>query len=149
MMFILTVRWYLTVVVICISVIINDWIAIAFSIVWKWKVKVKSLSCVRLVTTPWTAAYQASPSMGFSRQEYWSGLPLPSPRLVLMKFKSKLRHIIEDLSMKSGQRSQKPKSIHCVISFTYIIFIYVYIIFVCIYSQIYHVRNQDFFSFYS
>ena len=149
MMFILTVRWYLTVVVICISVIINDWIAIAFSIGWKWKVKVKSLSCVRLVTTPWTAAYQASPSMGFSRQEYWSGLPLPSPRLVLMKFKSKLRHIIEDLSMKSGQRSQKPKSIHCVISFTYIIFIYVYIIFVCIYSQIYHVRNQDFFSFYS
>ena len=149
MMFILTVRWYLTVVVICISVIINDWIAIAFSIVWKWKVKVKSLSCVRLVTTPWTAAYQAPPSMGFSRQEYWSGLPLPSPRLVLMKFKSKLRHIIEDLSMKSGQRSQKPKSIHCVISFTYIIFIYVYIIFVCIYSQIYHVRNQDFFSFYS
>jgi len=149
MMFILTVRWYLTVVVICISVIINDWIAIAFSIVWKWKVKVKSLSCVRLVTTPWTAAYQAPPSMGFSRQEYWSGLPLPSPRLVLMKFKSKLRHIIEDLSMKSGQRSQKPKSIHCVISFTYIIFIYVYIIFVCIYSQIYHVRNQDFFFFYS
>ena len=41
--------------------------------------KVKSLSCVRLVATPWTAAYQAPPSMGFSRQEYWSGLPLPSP----------------------------------------------------------------------
>ena len=46
---------------------------------WKWKVKVKSLSRVRLVATPWTAAYQAPPSMGFSRQEYWSGLPLPSP----------------------------------------------------------------------
>ena len=43
------------------------------------KVKVKSLSCVRLFATPWTVAYQASPSMGFSRQEYWSGLPLPSP----------------------------------------------------------------------
>ena len=42
------------------------------------KVKVKSLSCVRLLATPWTAAYQATPSMGFSRQEYWSGVPLPS-----------------------------------------------------------------------
>ena len=42
-------------------------------------VKVKSLSCVRLLVTPWTAAYQAPPSMGFSRQEYWSGVPLPSP----------------------------------------------------------------------
>ena len=42
------------------------------------KVKVKSLSCVRLLATPWIAAYQAPPSMGFSRQEYWSGLPLPS-----------------------------------------------------------------------
>ena len=45
----------------------------------KWKVKVKSLSYVRLCATPWTAAYQAPPPMGFSRQEYWSGLPLPSP----------------------------------------------------------------------
>ena len=42
-------------------------------------VKVKSLSCVRLFATPWTAAKQAPPSMGFSRQEYWSGLPFPSP----------------------------------------------------------------------
>ena len=41
--------------------------------------KVKSVSCVRLFVTPWTAAYQASLSMGFSRQEYWSGLPFPSP----------------------------------------------------------------------
>ena len=55
-----------------------EWVAIAFSSVWKWKVKVKSLSRVRLVATPWIAAYQAPPSMGFSRQEYWSGLPLPS-----------------------------------------------------------------------
>ena len=45
---------------------------------WKWKVKVKSLRRVWLFATPWTAAYQAAPSMGFSRQEYWSGLPLPS-----------------------------------------------------------------------
>ena len=41
--------------------------------------KVKLLSCVRLFATPWTVAYQASPSMRFSRQEYWSGLPFPSP----------------------------------------------------------------------
>ena len=51
---------------------------------WKWKVKVKSLSHVPLFTTPWTAAYQAPPSMGFSRQEYWSGVPLPSPRFSLI-----------------------------------------------------------------
>ena len=46
---------------------------------WKQKVKVKSLSPVQLLATPWTAAYQASPTMGFSRQEYWNGVPLPSP----------------------------------------------------------------------
>ena len=56
-----------------------EWIAISFSNSWKWKVKVKSLSRVWLLATPWTAAYQAPPSMGFSRQEYWSGVPLPSP----------------------------------------------------------------------
>ena len=55
-----------------------EWVAISFSNVWKWKVKGKSLSCVRLLETPWTAAYQAPPSMGFSRQEYWSWVPLPS-----------------------------------------------------------------------
>ena len=58
-----------------------EWVAISFSNASKWKVKVKSLSRVRLFTTPWTAAYQAPPSMGFSRQEYWSGVPLPSPYL--------------------------------------------------------------------
>ena len=56
------------------------WVVISFSSAWKWKVKVKSLSRVRLLATPWTAAYQAPPSMGFSRQEYWSGMPSPSPR---------------------------------------------------------------------
>ena len=56
---------------------------ISFSNAWKWKVKVKSLSRVRLLVTPWTAAYQAPPSIGFSRQENWSGLPLPSPIMVL------------------------------------------------------------------
>ena len=59
-----------------------EWVAISFSSAWKWKVKVKSLSHVRLFVTPWTAAHQAPPSMGFSRQEYWSGVPLPSPHLL-------------------------------------------------------------------
>ena len=55
-----------------------EWAAISFSNAWKWKVKMKSLSHVWLLATPWTVPYQAPPSMGFSRQEYWSGLPLPS-----------------------------------------------------------------------
>ena len=55
-----------------------EWVAISFSNAWKWKVKVKLLSRVRLLATPWTTAYQAPPPMGFSRQEYWSGVPLPS-----------------------------------------------------------------------
>ena len=54
-------------------------VAISFSNAWKWKVKIKSISRVRLLATPWTAAYLAPPPMGFSRQEYWSGSPLPSP----------------------------------------------------------------------
>ena len=53
-------------------------VAISFSNAWKWKVKVKSLSRVRLLATPWTGVYQAPPSMGFCRQEYWSGDPFPS-----------------------------------------------------------------------
>ena len=55
-----------------------EWVAISFSNAGKWKVKGKSLSRVQLVATLWTTAYQAPPSMGFSRQEYWSGVPLPS-----------------------------------------------------------------------
>ena len=56
-----------------------EWVAISFSNAWKWKVKVKFLSHVWLFATPWTAAHQAPLSLGFSRQEFWSGLPLPSP----------------------------------------------------------------------
>ena len=56
-----------------------EWVTSSFSNAWKWKVKVKSLSCAQLVATSWTVAYQAPPSMGFSRQEYWNGVPLPSP----------------------------------------------------------------------
>ena len=48
-----------------------EWVAISFPNTWRWKVKVKSLSHVRLLATPWTAAYQAPLSMGLSRQEYW------------------------------------------------------------------------------
>ena len=69
-----------------------EWVAISFSNAWKWKVKVKSLSCVRLFEIPWTAAHQAPPSMGFSRQEYWSGVPLPSP---CMKYRWSLIFIVD------------------------------------------------------
>ena len=60
-----------------------EWVASSFSNAGKWKVKVKSLSRVWLFATPWTVAYQAPPSMGFSRQEHWSGVPLPSPFLAI------------------------------------------------------------------
>ena len=59
-----------------------EWVAISFSSAWKWKVKGKSLSLVRLLATLWTVPYPAPSSMRFSRQEYWSGVPLPSPEIV-------------------------------------------------------------------
>ena len=79
-----------------------EWVAISFSNAWKWKVKVKSLSRVRLSATPWTAAFQAPPSMGFSRQEYWSGVPLPSPPLSNSKYNfiSILKEISPEYSLK-------------------------------------------------
>ena len=72
-----------------------EWVAISFSNAWKWKVKVKLLSRIQLLATPWTAAYQAPPSMGFSRPEYWSGVPLPSPDKPRECIK-KLRHHFAD-----------------------------------------------------
>ena len=69
-----------------------EWVAISFSNAWKWKVKVKSLSHVHLLVTPWTAAYQAPPSMGFSRQEYWSGMALPSLKNARTMSKSYWEH---------------------------------------------------------
>ena len=63
-----------------------EWIAISFSNAWKWKVKVKSLSRVRLLATPWTATYHAPPPMGFSRQEYWSGVPLSTRHLLYLDY---------------------------------------------------------------
>ena len=71
-----------------------EWVAISFSNAGKWKVKVKSLSRGRLFATPWTAAYQAPPPMGFSRQEYWSGVPLKLNNykfLHFLKFETKLQ----------------------------------------------------------
>ena len=64
-----------------------EWVAISFSNAWKLKVKVKSLSRVWVFAIPWTAAYQAPPPMGFARQEYWSGLTLPSPTFQLTPHK--------------------------------------------------------------
>ena len=58
-----------------------EWVAISFPNAWKWKVKVKSFSRVRLLATSWTAVYQAPLSMGFSREEYWSEVPSPSPNV--------------------------------------------------------------------
>ena len=63
-----------------------EWVAISFSNAWKWKVKVKSLSRVGLLATPWIAAYQAPPSMGFSRQEYRSGKWLKDSLAMLLKY---------------------------------------------------------------
>ena len=62
-----------------------EWGAISFSNAWKWKWKVKSFSCVWLFVAPWTEPYQDPPSMGFSRQEYWSGVPSPSPNRHIFK----------------------------------------------------------------
>ena len=74
-----------------------EWVAISFSNAWKWKVKVKSLSHVWLPATPWTTAHQAPPSMGFSRQEYWSGVPLPSPTMLsrlVITFLPRSKHLL-------------------------------------------------------
>ena len=82
-----------------------EWVAISSSNAWEWKVKVKSLSHVRLLETPWTTAYQAPPSMGFSRQD-WSGVPLPSPqsypyKYVFFKFFPHLIYYRRELSSLS------------------------------------------------
>ena len=90
-----------------------EWVAISFSNAWKWKVKVKSLSHVRLFVTPWTVAYQAPPSMGFSRQEYWSGVPLPSPKINLKRchlkiFKDEPTHVPKSKRKIKKDFSLKP-----------------------------------------
>ena len=78
-----------------------EWVAISFSNAWEWKVKAKLLSSVRLLATPWTAAHQAPPSMGFSRQEYWSGVPLPSPQNTAIEIQILPRQILERYALES------------------------------------------------
>ena len=87
-----------------------EWVAISFSNAWKWKVKVKSLSRVRLFGTPWTAAYQAPPSMEVSRQEYWSGVPLPSPDIMLLILKCYTVYFLGTRTFSFWTRVQWPKS---------------------------------------
>ena len=97
-----------------------EWVAISFSTAWKWKVKVKLLSRVWLFTIPWTAAHQAPPSMGFSRQEYWSGVPLPSPQpawllTILQRYSHQDRMVLSQRQKyRSMEQNRKPrdKSIH-------------------------------------
>ena len=84
-----------------------EWVAISFSNAWKWNVKVKSLSHARLLATPWTAAYQAPPSLGFSRQEYWSGMPLPSPP-TLFTSSQKQEHICTRLKIPGSTYIPNP-----------------------------------------
>ena len=72
---------------------ILEWVAISFSNAWNWKVKMKSFSRIWLLATPWTAAHQAPPSMGFSRQEYWSGVLLPSP---VFHLRQSIRELVSD-----------------------------------------------------
>ena len=72
-----------------------EWVAISFSNAWKWNVKVKSLSCVWL----WIAAHQAPPSMGFSRQENWSRVPLPSPSNIVNITKYNLQKVFDSLKI--------------------------------------------------
>ena len=76
-----------------------EWVAISFSNAWNWKVKVKSLSRVRLLATPWTAAHQAPPPMRLSRQEHWSELPLPSPWYVHRLYANTMPFYKRDLSI--------------------------------------------------
>ena len=91
-----------------------EWVAISFSNAWQWKVKVKSLSHVWLFATPWTAAYQAPPSMGFSRQEYWSGVPLPSPKdkVRISIFSTSISHCIRGSSQWSKRRKRSKRCIN-------------------------------------
>ena len=80
-----------------------EWIAISFPNAWKWKGKAKSLSRVRLLATPWTAPYQAPPSMGLSRQEYWSGVPLPSLDVLKNSFLKVICHLLQGIALNSQQ----------------------------------------------
>ena len=83
-----------------------EWVVSSFSNAWKWKLKAKSFSRVWLFATPWTAAYQAPLSLGFSRQEYWSRLPFPSPMHRSEKWKWS-RSVVFDSSRPHGLQPTK------------------------------------------
>ena len=87
-----------------------EWVAISFSNAWKWKVKVKLLSRIRLLATPWTAAYQAPPSMGFSMQEYLSGVPLPSHAHQYNAIELKIQHTCSRDTVNSTRPNHMPVS---------------------------------------
>ena len=84
----------------------------------KGKVKVKSLSHVQLCATPWTAAYQAPPSMGFSRQEYWSGVPLPSlkQKLAMYNYLQNIKTIKNGLEVVALMKYDSQVNLLCIIS---------------------------------
>ena len=96
-----------------------EWVAISFSNTWKWKVKVKSLSHIWLFSIPWTAAHQALPSMGFSRQEYWSGVPLTDCSMylflcILFIYLLQLSRIFNNKIYSPSQRRQwQPTQYSC------------------------------------
>ena len=90
-----------------------EWVAISFSKAWKWKGKVKPLSSVWLLATPWTAAHQAPPSMGFSRQEYWSGVPLPSPGSGIVAAKKQYRCTSKCGTYSCGAINNVPPQLFC------------------------------------
>ena len=95
-----------------------EWVAISFSNAWKWKVKVKSLSRVWPSGTPWTAAYQALLSMGFSWQEYWSGVPLPSPApplsaKVFLEYVLLWRHRVSPRKILCAPQKRQLPKVHC------------------------------------
>ena len=94
-----------------------EWVAMSFSNAWKWKVKMKSLSRVQLLATSWTTAHQALPSMGYSRQEHWSGLPLPSnmlSRFVINFLKrSRCLNFMAAVYIFTDFRAQENKVSHC------------------------------------
>ena len=105
-----------------------EWVAISFSNAWKWKVKGKSLSRVRLFATPWNAAHQAPPSMGFSRQEYWSGVPSPSPVCtyigLLLGLENEILTYAQTLMYLENsmlhEKRQRKKGKYCMIPFIWI-----------------------------
>ena len=91
-----------------------EWVAISFSNAWKWKGKVKSLSHVGLLATPWAAAHQAPPSMGFSRREHWSGVPSPSP-LVLPRDMKNIQTNRKAYHSRTGELTLQSYHLHILI----------------------------------